>query len=121
MPAHVRIPLSTLRWWRELVDANPTDLAPRIDAAMARATGADDKDHLLADVASGGNHLASSLVHTLGADFAERFPPDANVATVREAIYSRVNGTIGASAAWLVVYDIWVAWSAIMRLCQKSN
>lgn len=25
------VPLSTLRWWRELVDLNPADLAPRLD------------------------------------------------------------------------------------------
>lgn len=77
--------------------------------------------HLLADVMIGGNHLASSLVHTLGSDFAERFPPNANVATVRDAIASRVNGMIGTSAAWIVVYDIWVAWSAIMRLPRQSH
>jgi hypothetical protein len=44
MTANATIPLSTLRWWRELVDANPTDLAPRIDAAIKRATGEDGKD-----------------------------------------------------------------------------
>lgn len=79
--------------------------------------------HLLADIGIGGNHLASSLIHTLGADFAERFPPDANVATTRDAICNRVNGMIGTSAAWIVVYDMWVAWAAIMRarpLCRPS-
>ena len=77
--------------------------------------------HLLADIGIGGNHLASSLVHTLGADFAERFPPDANPATMRDAIYNRVNGMIGTSAAWIVIYDIWVAWAAIMRARHLYN
>lgn len=71
--------------------------------------------HLLADIGIGGNHLASSLVHTLGADFAERFPPHANPETMRDAICNRVNGMIGTSAAWIVIYDVWVAWAAIMR------
>lgn len=30
-----QLSLNTLRWWRELVDTNPGDLAPRIDAAIA--------------------------------------------------------------------------------------
>jgi hypothetical protein len=30
------IPLSVLKWWRELVDLNPADLAPRMDAAIKR-------------------------------------------------------------------------------------
>jgi hypothetical protein len=72
--------------------------------------------HMLADIMIGGNHLASSLVHTLGADFSERYPATANPATMRDAICNRVNGMIGTSAAWIVIYDIWVAWSAIMRL-----
>lgn len=29
------IPIETLKWWRELVDLNPSDLAPRIEAAIA--------------------------------------------------------------------------------------
>ncbi len=28
------IPLATLKWWRELVDLNPSDLAPRLDAVI---------------------------------------------------------------------------------------
>lgn len=28
------ISVATLKWWRELVDLNPRDLAPRIDAAL---------------------------------------------------------------------------------------
>lgn len=28
------VPLDTLKWWRELVDLNPRDLAPRIDAVL---------------------------------------------------------------------------------------
>lgn len=28
------IPLTTLKWWRELVDLNPRDLAPRLDAVI---------------------------------------------------------------------------------------
>lgn len=47
MATHATIPLSTLRWWRELVDANPADLAPRIDAAIKRATGEDRKDQCM--------------------------------------------------------------------------
>lgn len=30
------VPLSTLKWWRELVDLNPGDLAPRLDAQIKR-------------------------------------------------------------------------------------
>lgn len=30
--------IETLRWWRQLVDANPQDLAPRLDAAIERAS-----------------------------------------------------------------------------------
>ena len=30
------IPLSVLKWWRELVDLNPDDLAPRMDAQIKR-------------------------------------------------------------------------------------
>jgi hypothetical protein len=74
-----------------------------------------ERNYRLADILIGGNHLASSLVHTLGSDFYERFPPDANAAAVRDAICNRVDGVIGTSAAWIVVYDIWVAWAAIMR------
>ncbi|QEW27816.1 hypothetical protein RIdsm_03636 [Roseovarius indicus] len=33
---HATVPLSTLRWWRELVDLNPADLAPRLDAQIER-------------------------------------------------------------------------------------
>lgn len=33
----VKIPVSTLKWWRELVDLNPQDLAPRIDAYLRKA------------------------------------------------------------------------------------
>lgn len=34
------IPLSTLKWWRELVDLNPQDLAPRMDDQIARLEAA---------------------------------------------------------------------------------
>ena len=30
----VSIPRASLKWWRELVDINPADLAPRIDAYL---------------------------------------------------------------------------------------
>lgn len=30
------VPLSTLRWWRKLVDLNPQDLAPRLDDQIKR-------------------------------------------------------------------------------------
>lgn len=33
----VSIPLKTLKWWRELVDLNPADLAPRMDQYLADA------------------------------------------------------------------------------------
>jgi hypothetical protein len=33
----VSIPLSTLKWWRQLVDSNPQDLAPRMDAYIRKA------------------------------------------------------------------------------------
>lgn len=29
------VPVSTLKWWRELIDLNPQDLAPRIDVFLA--------------------------------------------------------------------------------------
>lgn len=35
MPS-VTVTVETLRWWRELVDLNPQDLAPRIDAYLSR-------------------------------------------------------------------------------------
>lgn len=31
------IPLSTLKWWRQLVDLNPSDLAPRLDEKINAA------------------------------------------------------------------------------------
>lgn len=34
----VFIELATLKWWRELVDLNPQDLAPRLDARINGAT-----------------------------------------------------------------------------------
>ena len=34
------IPLTTLKWWRELVDLNPADLAPRMDQVIARLEAA---------------------------------------------------------------------------------
>lgn len=33
---NVPVPVETLRWWRQLVDLNPQDLAPRIDALLPR-------------------------------------------------------------------------------------
>jgi len=33
MPSRT-IPLTTLKWWRELVDLNPSDLVPRLDAVI---------------------------------------------------------------------------------------
>ena len=32
----VKLNLSTLKWWRELVDLNPQDLAPRMDEIIKR-------------------------------------------------------------------------------------
>lgn len=34
----IGVPIETLRYWRELVDLNPADLAPRIDNYLARVT-----------------------------------------------------------------------------------
>lgn len=33
--ASVSIGVDTLKWWRQLIDLNPADLAPRLDAALA--------------------------------------------------------------------------------------
>jgi hypothetical protein len=33
------VPLETLQWWRQLVDLNPQDLAPRLDAYIADQRG----------------------------------------------------------------------------------
>lgn len=30
------IPVDTLKWWRQLIDINPQDLAARLDAAISR-------------------------------------------------------------------------------------
>lgn len=61
----------------------------------------------------GGNHLASSLIGTLGPDFAERFPPDMPYDEVREGIaQARLRYE---SLSWTVVLDMWTAWAAIMR------
>lgn len=35
----VTIPIETLQWWRELVDQNPPDLAPRMDRYLKSALG----------------------------------------------------------------------------------
>jgi hypothetical protein len=32
-----QIPVKTLKWWRELVDLNPQDLAPRLDQYIKQA------------------------------------------------------------------------------------
>ena len=40
----VSIPLKTLKWWRELVDLNPADLAPRMDAYLTAEPVAFDPD-----------------------------------------------------------------------------
>lgn len=34
----VTIPIETLQWWRELVDQNPPDLAPRMDRYLKSAS-----------------------------------------------------------------------------------
>lgn len=39
----VEIDLRTLKWWRELVDLNPQDLAPRLDARIAEITNRQTK------------------------------------------------------------------------------
>ena len=38
----VTIPLNTLKWWRELVDLNPQDLAPRMDEIIKLKEGEDE-------------------------------------------------------------------------------
>lgn len=53
-------------------------------------------------VLRGGNHLASVLIGRVGADFAERFPPD----TCPDSVLHRLGATDE--------FDIWCAWSAIM-------
>lgn len=37
MPS-VQVSVETLRWWRQLVDLNPQDLAPRIDELLSAGT-----------------------------------------------------------------------------------
>lgn len=53
-------------------------------------------------VLRGGNHLSSVLIRRVGADFAERFPPDTDPESVLRLL--------GATDE----FDIWCAWSAIM-------
>lgn len=66
--------------------------------------------HLLADIMIGGNHLASALVHNIGPEFAERFPPERDSQSVFAAL--RDGGQLGNGH---IVYDAWVCWAAIMR------
>lgn len=77
------------------------DAPPELDELM--------KDPL-AGILIGGNHLASALVHNIGADFSERFPPDADPDVVRNWLWNE--GRLGPGA---IVYDAWVCWAAIMR------
>ncbi len=69
-----------------------------------------EENHLLADIMIGGNHLASALVHNLGPDFSERFPPTANA----QAVYNTLNAELKLGKG-SIVYDAWVCWAAIMR------
>ena len=39
---YVVVPVKTLEWWRELVDLNPQDLAPRMDARIKAAQKEND-------------------------------------------------------------------------------
>lgn len=66
--------------------------------------------HMLADIMIGGNHLASALVHNIGSDFAQRFPPTADPQDVIEALRKEEKTGNGQ-----IVYDAWVCWAAIMR------
>ena len=50
----------------------------------------------------GGNHLASMLIDSLGADFAEKYPYDLDA----ESAMRMLNDT--------QEHEIWVAWSCIM-------
>jgi hypothetical protein len=70
-----------------------------------------EANHQLADIMIGGNHLASALIHNIGADFNERFPPNAAPEEVLSALTAE-----GKAGTGNIVYDCWVAWSAIMRL-----
>lgn len=69
-----------------------------------------EERHLMADIMIGGNHLASALVHNVGPDFAQRFPPTADPQAVIDAL--REEGKAGNGQ---IIYDAWVAWAAIMR------
>ncbi len=60
-------------------------------------------------VATGGNHLANVLVKYLGGDFAKHFPPKSDPDTVRAAMAEPLRGDAET------VYDVWVAWAAIMN------
>jgi hypothetical protein len=64
----------------------------------------------LAGILIGGNHLASALVLNIGADFHERFPPDADPEAVHHQLWRE--GRLGVGS---IVYDAWVCWAAIMR------
>lgn len=78
-----------------------------------------EENHMLADVMIGGNHLGSSLTSTLGPDFPERYPPTMPADVAREKIaQARITYE---SLSWIVVYDMWVAWVAIMRLARQSQ
>lgn len=54
-------------------------------------------------VGIGGNHIANQLVHRLGPDFSERYPPCMDSRDMLEIL--------GCS----VEYDMWCCWANIMR------
>lgn len=61
-------------------------------------------------VMTGGNHLASALVHNLGADFAGRYAAHANPREVHTLMGKR-----DCLGPWGAFYDIWCCWAAIMN------
>lgn len=50
MSDDIRVPRRTLKWWRELVDLNPADLAPRMDALLAAPPAAPDSAKLVSEL-----------------------------------------------------------------------
>lgn len=57
----------------------------------------------------GGNHIASELIGRVGAGFSDEFPPDADPETVLRRLHATVE------------YEMWCAWSALMRARQMAD
>lgn len=58
---------------------------------------------------TGSNHLASQLISRLGARFSDEYPVDMSA----ETALSRLHAT--------VEYDIWCAWSSLMRARDRAE